>query len=110
MSGFLDVERVIIKRELLVAAHAHLAAVGRKEMECVVLWTGVLDGKIFRVLEIMAPAQTALRSEAGVCVRKRWLKIENYSDPVKDLAGAVVTFREGYSTVNKDAINLVSEL
>lgn len=69
MTGFLEVQRVLVPRELLLAAHSHLAAVGRKEMECVVLWTGVLDGKIFRVLEILAPAQTALRSEAGVCVR-----------------------------------------
>ncbi len=50
------------------------------------------------------------KQNAGVCVRKRWLKIENYSDPVKDLQGAVVSFREGYSTVNKDAICLVTEL
>lgn len=69
MSGFLNVERVVVKRELLVAAHKHLAAVGRKALECVVLWTGVHEGKIFRVHEIVAPAQTALRSEAGVCVR-----------------------------------------
>jgi hypothetical protein len=50
------------------------------------------------------------KAEAALCVRKRWLKIENYSDPVKDLVGSVVTFREGYNTINKDAINLVSEL
>ena len=50
------------------------------------------------------------KAEAALCVRKRWLKIENYSDPVKDLVGATVTFREGYSTVNKDAICLVTEL
>ena len=50
------------------------------------------------------------KNEAAVCVRKRWLKIERYSDPVKDLAGAVVSFREGYSTVNKDAICKITEL
>lgn len=49
------------------------------------------------------------KEEAALCVRKRWLKIENYSDPVKDLVGATVTFREGYSTVNKDAICLMTE-
>lgn len=49
------------------------------------------------------------KTEAALCVRKRWLKIENYSDPVKDLVGATVTFREGYSTVNKDAICLITE-
>lgn len=49
------------------------------------------------------------KEAAGLCVRKRWLKIENYSDPVKDLVGAAITFREGYSTVNKDAICLITE-
>jgi hypothetical protein len=49
------------------------------------------------------------KENAGVCLRKRWLKIDNYSDPVNDLEGAVISFREGYSTVNKDAICLVSE-
>ena len=49
------------------------------------------------------------KMEAALCVRKRWLKIDNYADPVKDLVGATITFREGYSTVNKDAICLVSE-
>ena len=49
------------------------------------------------------------KEDAALCVRKRWLKIENYSDPVKDLVGATVTFREGYSTINKDAICLLTE-
>lgn len=50
------------------------------------------------------------KAEAALTVRKRWLKIENYADPVKDLVGATITFREGYSTVNKDAICLITEL
>lgn len=50
------------------------------------------------------------KQEAALCVRKRWLKIENYTDPVKDLVGSATSFREGYATVNKDAICKISEL
>ncbi len=49
------------------------------------------------------------KEEAALCVRKRFLKIDNYSDPVKDLVGATITFRESYKTVNKDAICLITE-
>jgi hypothetical protein len=50
------------------------------------------------------------KAEAALTVRKRWLKIDNYADPVKDLVGATITFREGYSTINKDAVFKLSEL
>jgi hypothetical protein len=36
-------------------------------------------------------------------LRKRWLKMENYSDPVKDLVGAVVTSRQGHLVAYADA-------
>lgn len=36
-------------------------------------------------------------------VRKRWLKIENYSDPIKDLQGAVVSARQGHLIAYADA-------
>ena len=36
-------------------------------------------------------------------VRKRWLKIENYSDPIKDLKGAVVSARQGHMVAYADA-------
>lgn len=36
-------------------------------------------------------------------VRKRWLKIENYSDPIKDLQGAVVSARQGHLVAYADA-------
>ena len=37
-------------------------------------------------------------------VRKRWLKIENYSDPIKDLVGAVVSARQGHLVAYADAV------
>lgn len=41
-------------------------------------------------------------------VRKRWLKIENYSDPVKDLVGAVISARQGHLVAYADACCVIS--
>ena len=41
--------------------------------------------------------------------RKRWLRIENYSDPVRDLVGATVTMRQDSVTVYNDSICRIRE-
>ena len=41
-------------------------------------------------------------------LRKRWLKMENYSDPVKDLVGACVSSRQGHMVAYADACCVVS--
>jgi len=41
--------------------------------------------------------------------RKRWLRIENYSEPVMDLVGAVVSARQDSVSLYKDAIFTVTE-
>ncbi len=41
--------------------------------------------------------------------RKRWLRIENYSDPVRDLVGATVTARQDSVTVYDDSICTMTE-
>lgn len=41
--------------------------------------------------------------------RKRWLRIEKYSDPVRDLVGATVTARQDSVTAYKDAIAYIYE-
>jgi hypothetical protein len=41
-------------------------------------------------------------------VRKRWLKLENYSDPIKDLVGAVVSARQGHIVAYADACCVAS--
>ena len=41
--------------------------------------------------------------------RKRWLKIENYSEPVRDLVGATVSARQDSVTVYDDSIGVVTE-
>lgn len=41
--------------------------------------------------------------------RKRWLRIENYNDPVRDLVGATVTSRQDSVTVYDDSICRIRE-
>jgi len=40
-------------------------------------------------------------------VRKRWLKIENYSDPIQDLVGAVISARQGHLVAYADACCII---
>jgi len=50
-----------------------------------------------------------LNKTSGIqTVRKRWLKIENYSDPIKDLVGAVVSARQGHLVAYADACCVIS--
>jgi len=46
------------------------------------------------------------RNNAMLTGRKRWLQIDNYSDPIRDLAGAVISARQDSVTLYKDAICL----
>jgi HK97 family phage major capsid protein len=45
---------------------------------------------------------------AMLTARKSWGRIENYSKPIEDLAGAVITGRQDNVTLNKDAICAVT--
>jgi hypothetical protein len=49
------------------------------------------------------------KNNALITGRKRWLRVENYSDPISDLSGAVVSFRQDSITVYKDAIGKLTE-
>jgi len=49
------------------------------------------------------------KENASLTVRKRWLKIENYSDPVRDLVGASITARQDQVSIYKDATCVLSE-
>jgi hypothetical protein len=51
-----------------------------------------------------------MEKEVGiVTARNNWLRIENYSDPVKDLVGAVVSGREGVGELVDSAIGVLTE-
>ena len=49
------------------------------------------------------------RSQAMVTARKNWLRVENYANPVMDLAGAVISGRQDSVTVVDCAIGVVTE-
>jgi hypothetical protein len=48
------------------------------------------------------------RGNALLTGRKRWLEIKEFSNPIEDLAGAVVSFRQDSVTLYKDAICLIT--
>jgi hypothetical protein len=49
------------------------------------------------------------RDSALGVARKNWLRIENYSDPVRDLAGAVVTGKQACSELVCSSIGVLTE-
>ena len=44
------------------------------------------------------------RNNAILTGRKRWLEVQNYVDPVRDLRGMVISSRQDSVTLNKDAV------
>jgi hypothetical protein len=56
-------------------------------------------------LNVAAAKACIFTKEFGILSgRKRWLRIENYSEPVKDLTGAVISFRQDSISLYKDSI------
>lgn len=49
------------------------------------------------------------KANAMLAVRKRWLKIENYSKPIQDLVGASITARQDQISVQNDASCEITE-
>ena len=49
------------------------------------------------------------RSAALLCGRKRWLQLENYAEPTRDLAGIVISCRQDSVTLYKDATCEIEE-
>lgn len=68
------------------------------------LFTGYTSNRLTDCITIVFAKDYAL-----LTARKSWGRIENYSDPIKDLAGAIVTGRQDQVTMNDDAICKLSE-
>jgi hypothetical protein len=49
------------------------------------------------------------RDNALMTGRKRWMEIKNYSDPVNDIGGAVVSFRQANICLYNDSIFVLTE-
>jgi JAB domain-containing protein similar to deubiquitination enzymes len=69
VKGFLSIKRIIVPREAIAEAHAHLRRVGRAGFEGFALWAGVSAGQSFMVRQTVIPTQKGIKAEKGVCVR-----------------------------------------
>src|SRR3990170_696016 len=49
------------------------------------------------------------RNNALLTGRKRWLELKNFSNPIEDIAGALISFRQDSVSLYKDAIGLITE-
>ena len=49
------------------------------------------------------------RNNALFTGRKTWMRIENYSDPVRDLAGAVIRCRQDSVSLQNDCVYVLTE-
>lgn len=70
----------------------------------VLLHTSATDLTATRLLTVVFDRNNALLSG-----RKRWMQVENYANPVADLAGAVVTCRQDSVSVYDDAVCKIEE-
>jgi hypothetical protein len=81
---------------------------------------GILDVLVRTCSTLMSTVGTTLattkcitlvfdRNNALLTGRKRWLEIKDYSDPINDIAGAVVSYRQDSVTLYKDSIYKLTE-
>ena len=69
MTTFESIKRLIIPAEVIDATDDQLREAGKDQVERFVLWSGVVEGDVFRVKTAHVPAQTAYRLMSGLCVR-----------------------------------------
>lgn len=90
------------------AYNAIVDGLPQKILGCDIRWTTVntmTNSKAMtNVVSIMFDDRFALLSG-----RKRWLRIENYSEPISDLVGATVTARQDSVTIYDDSIGVITE-
>jgi HK97 family phage major capsid protein len=87
-------------------------ALPKRLLGCNIIWrtdptlhyTDDASGTFTRCVSIMFDKAYALLTG-----RKRWMRIENYSNPVRDLKGAVVTFRQDSVSIYNDSIGVITE-
>lgn len=68
MSGFSDIEVVLVPRVVLNDGQNFLRAAGATGREGMVLWVGRREGATFSVTNLVVPQQRGLRTRDGVCV------------------------------------------
>jgi hypothetical protein len=67
MTGFLDINRVYVPREIVLEGHRFLRLTGKQHMEGICLWVGYREGTNFIVSDLLIPHQRGVSSESGLC-------------------------------------------
>lgn len=128
MTGYLDIEHVLVPRELVNEGHRFMRDVGKLHKEGIALWAGYRDVTTFIVDHLLIPQQRGITTDSGVCAvihgdelarigrslyeAKRQLFAQLHTHPtdayhsVTDDENAVVTTYGGLSLVIPDfAVN-----
>lgn len=67
MTGFLDIQRVLVPREIVLEGQRFLTVVGQRRMEGIALWVGVREDDTFLITDLLIPRQRGVSGESGLC-------------------------------------------
>jgi len=67
VTGYLDIERVLVPREIVLEGHRFLSLVGKQRHEGIALWVGVREGDTFLVTNLLIPRQKGVSGDSGLC-------------------------------------------
>jgi len=67
-AGFLDIDRLRVRRSMTETTQEHLRHAGSLGAEGMVLWAGRAREQAYEVEEVLIPKQYGVRTEDGVCV------------------------------------------
>jgi proteasome lid subunit RPN8/RPN11 len=67
MSGFAEINKVSVPKEVTTETQRFLRTVGQRRQEGLVLWVGQVDGQRFQVTQLLIPRQRGIRTLNGVC-------------------------------------------
>lgn len=68
MTGFANLTRVVVPRDLFEYGHSLLREIGSDGAEGLILWAGTVNEDLFRVEAVLQPAQRCVRAHEGLCV------------------------------------------
>jgi len=68
MTSLSNIETVFLPKKLANKTQLFLRTVGQSRKEGLALWVGSIDGRTFRITNILVPRQRGIRSDDGVCV------------------------------------------
>lgn len=67
MTGFLDIQSVVVPREIVMEGHRFLRLAGQQRMEGIALWVGYREGTTFVISDLLVPHQRGVSNESGLC-------------------------------------------